>query len=93
MKSSVLLARSAAIGTPAGLRALTPPAILSQAVRRPLIGIRWPGMRPLRSSPAANGLLNLAVVESTGDQFPFTPRSAIISQSASLLSIATAGGL
>jgi uncharacterized membrane protein len=73
MKSRNSLALSAAIGALAGLRAFTPPAILSQAVRHNLIGVRRSRLRPLRSSVTANVLTSLAIGELIADKLTFMP--------------------
>jgi uncharacterized membrane protein len=73
MNSRESLAFSAVIGALAGLRAFTPPAILSQAARHNLIGLRRSRLRLLRSPVAANILTSLAIGELVGDKLPFTP--------------------
>ncbi|HZR57262.1 MAG TPA: DUF4126 family protein [Terriglobales bacterium] len=73
MKSRDSLALSAAIGALAGLRALTPPAVVSQAARYNLIGLRRSYLRRLRSAGTANVLAALALGELIGDKLPFTP--------------------
>jgi uncharacterized membrane protein len=73
MQSRTIVARSATLGALAGLRAFTPPAILSQAAHRNLIPIRRSPMRLLRTSTAANLLALFAVGELVGDKLPFTP--------------------
>jgi uncharacterized membrane protein len=90
MKSRNSLALSAAIGALAGLRAFTPPAILSQAARHNFIGLRRSRLRLLRSPVAANVLASLAIGELIGDKLPFTPSRLAIP---SLAVRATSGAL
>ena len=73
MKSRDTLALSATIGALAGLRTFTPPAVVSQAARYNLVGLRRSRLRPLRSSSTANILAALAVGELIADKLPFIP--------------------
>jgi uncharacterized membrane protein len=72
MNTPKVLALSAAVGALAGLRAFTPPAVLSHAVRRNVLLRRSP-LKLLATARLSKGLTSMAAGELVTDKLPFTP--------------------
>ena len=68
-------ARALGLGAVAGIRSMTPPALLSRAASRGEVGgIEGTPFGALASSRVARFLTLLAVGEAIGDKFPMAPR-------------------
>ena len=61
------------IGTVAGLRALTAPAVLAWAVKRKWIRLRRSPFAAILSAKASKRITDLAISELLADKLPFTP--------------------
>ena len=77
MGTETTLALSAALGAVAGLRSLTPPAIVAQAAQQRAIDLDGSGLGFLGSPPVAKTMLALAAVELIVDKLPFAPNRTI----------------
>jgi uncharacterized membrane protein len=73
MKTSTVLALSAAIGALAGLRTFTPPAVLSRKYKSRCLSPRKNALTLLGASKVASSLTKLAAGELLADKLPFTP--------------------
>src|ERR1700754_2783528 len=92
MKTQKVLALSAAIGVLTGLRALTPPAILSQAARGHCLAPRKQPLRLLAMPRVADSLTRAGAGQMGTDKLPTTPsRLTLMPMAARLASGALCG--
>ncbi|HEY7096263.1 MAG TPA: DUF4126 family protein [Terriglobales bacterium] len=92
MKRSSVLALSAAIGALAGLRTLTPPAVLGQTLRRQCWHPRRQPLKLLARAKVADTLTSMAASELVTDKMPSTPsRLTLIPMTARVASGALCG--
>ena len=73
MNSPKVLALSALIGVLAGLRTFTPPAVLSQVVKRRHLPLQRSPLGMLAAVKLSKSLTKIAAGELVTDKLPFTP--------------------